>query len=74
MTGGAGQFVVRLGGNAPVRVAAGGGAGEVVVDGQQHLGVSGGSVWTPDGWADAQTRYDVDATAGVSTLTVERTH
>lgn len=74
MSGGAGQFVVRLAGSAPVRVAAGGGAGQVVVDGQQHVGVSGGSVWTPAGWADAPARYDVDATAGVSTLTVERTH
>jgi hypothetical protein len=74
MSGGAGQFVVRLAGTAPVRVAAGGGAGSVVVDGQQHLGVSGGSVWTPAGWDGASARYDVDATAGVSTLTVERTH
>src|SRR4051812_16031924 len=74
MSGGAGQLVVRLGGSAPVRVAANGGAGSVVVDGQQHVGVSGGSVWTPDGWEQAQTRYDVDATAGVSALTVERMH
>jgi hypothetical protein len=72
LSGGAGQFVVRLRGEAPVRVAADGGAGAVVVDGEKHLGVGGGSVWTPDGWESAASRYDVDATAGVSTLTVER--
>jgi hypothetical protein len=72
MSGGAGQFVVRLGGDAPVRVAAGGGAGAVTIDGATHSGVAGGSVWTPDGWGSASSRYDVDATAGVSALTVER--
>jgi len=72
MTGGAGQFLVRLGGNAPVRVAATGGAGSVTVDGTTRTGVPGGSVWTPDNWASTADRYDVDATAGVSSLTIQR--
>jgi hypothetical protein len=72
LSGGAGQFVVRLGGDAPVRVAAGGGAGAVTIDGATHSGVAGGSVWTPDGWGSASSRYDVDAASGVSALTVER--
>lgn len=70
--GGASQFTVRLGGTAPVQVAARGGAGSVTVDGQTHSGVGGGSVWTPSGWAAAADRYDIDATSGVGTLTVER--
>ena len=71
--GGASQLVVRLSGNAPARVAAIGGAGSVTVDGDTHSGVAGGSVWTPSGWSSAADRYDIDATSGVSVLTVERT-
>jgi hypothetical protein len=72
ISGGASQFSVRLVGNAPVRVAAQGGAGSVTVDGETHTGVAGGSVWTPDDWAAATSRYDIDATAGVSTMTIAR--
>jgi hypothetical protein len=72
LSGGAGQFTVRLAGDAPARVAANGGAGTVTVDGGTHSGVAGGSLWTPPGWASANDRYDIDATAGVSTLTVVR--
>jgi hypothetical protein len=72
MSGGASVLTVRLGGSAPVRVAATGGAGSVSVDGEVHTGVSGNSVWTPDGWSAAADRYDVVASAGVSTMVVER--
>jgi hypothetical protein len=72
MSGGASQFVVRLAGNGPVRVAAGSGAGSVTIDGDTRSGVAGGSLWTPAGWESSADRYDVDATAGVSTFTVER--
>lgn len=72
MSGGAGQFSVQLGGSAPARVAAQGGAGSVTVDGTTHSGVAGGSVWTPSGWDSATDRYDIDAAAGVSTMTVAR--
>jgi hypothetical protein len=72
MSGGASQFSVRLAGNAPARVAANGGAGSVTLDGETHTGVAGGSVWTPDNWTTATSRYDIDATAGVSTMTVAR--
>jgi hypothetical protein len=72
MSGGASQFAVRLAGNAPARVAAKGGAGSVTVDGETHTGVAGGSVWTPGDWAVADSRYDIDATAGVATMTVAR--
>jgi hypothetical protein len=66
-----GSDVVRAG-NGLVRVAAGGGAGAVTVDGDKHSGVAGGTRWTPAGWESSVDRYDVDATAGVSAVTVER--
>jgi hypothetical protein len=70
--GGAGSLSVRLGSDAPVRVRAGGGAGSVTIDGQTHSGVSGGSVWAPANWSAVADRYDIDATAGVSTIEVTR--
>ncbi|RIV40589.1 hypothetical protein [Micromonospora radicis] len=73
LSGGASQVVVRLAGDAPVQVRAGGGAGSVTVDGTTHSGVAGGSTFTPPEWTAAPDRYDIDATSGVSTLTVERT-
>ncbi|WP_433531816.1 hypothetical protein ACQPYA_06945 [Micromonospora sp. CA-263727] len=73
LSGGASQVVVRLADDAPVQVRAGGGAGSVTVDGVTHSGVAGGSTFTPPEWTSTTDRYDLDATAGVSTLTVERT-
>ncbi|GHJ48126.1 hypothetical protein Cs7R123_54680 [Catellatospora sp. TT07R-123] len=73
MAGGASDFLVRLPDGVPVRVSAGGGAADVTVDGTRHLGVAGGSVFSPPGWATATDRYVVDAVAGVSSLTVTHT-
>ena len=70
--GGANQVIVRLAGDAPVQVRAGGGAGTVTVDGTTHSGVAGGTTFTPADWASATERYDIDAAAGVASLTVER--
>ncbi|NLU79488.1 hypothetical protein HCA58_14070 [Micromonospora sp. HNM0581] len=70
--GGASQVVVRLAGDAPVQVRAGGGAGSVTVDGTTHSGVAGGTTFTAPGWNSATDRYDIDVTGGVSSFTVER--
>jgi hypothetical protein len=70
--GGASQLLVHLTGAAPVRVATGNGAGDVTVDGQTRSGVSGGSVFVAPGWDTATDRFEVDATSGVSSLTVAR--
>ena len=72
MSGGASQLLVRLTGTAPVRVRAGSGAGTVTVDDVTRSGVAAGSVFTPAGWPAATDRYDIDATAGVSTIVVDR--
>jgi hypothetical protein len=70
--GGASQLTVHLTGSAPVRVTAKDGAGEVSVDGQVHSGVPGGSVYTAPGWDTAADKFDIDATSGVSSMTVAR--
>ncbi|WFE44628.1 hypothetical protein [Verrucosispora sp. WMMD1129] len=71
--GGASQVVVHLAGDAPVQVRAGGGAGSVTVDGTTHSGVAGGTIFTPPEWNSTTDRYDIDATGGVSSVTVDRT-
>jgi subtilase family serine protease len=53
-------------------VIAGGGAGYLTVDGRSLTGVAGGTVLATPGWATARSRFDIDATAGVSRLTVIR--
>jgi hypothetical protein len=70
MAGGASDFQLSLPTGIPARVTAGGGASEVSLEGQQHTGVAGGSVFTTPGWSPGVTGFDIDATAGVSTLTV----
>lgn len=72
LSGGAGQFLVHLTGDAPVQVRVGNGAGTVTVDGETRSGVGGNTVFAPASWASATDRYDVDASAGVSTLLVDR--
>ena len=70
MIGGASDFQLSLPTGVPARVTAGGGASEVSLEGQQHTGVQGGSVFTTAGWAPGMSGFDIDATAGVSQITV----
>jgi hypothetical protein len=70
MVGGASAFQLSLPAGVPARVTAAGGASEVSLEGQQHTGVAGGSVFTTAGWAPGATGFDIDATAGVSQITV----
>lgn len=72
MAGGSSDFVVRAPDGVPVRVTAGGGAANVTVDGARRTGIAGGTVFAPADWDGAADRYDVDAVAGVSSLTVAR--
>jgi hypothetical protein len=72
MTGGAGQLRLHAPAGVPVRVECGSGAGTVTVDATAHPGVAAGSVFEPPNWSAAQNRYDVQAVAGVGTLTVDR--
>jgi hypothetical protein len=70
MVGGASDFQLSLPTGVPARVTAGGGASEVSLEGQEHTGVAGGSVFSTTGWAPGVTGFDIDATAGVSQITV----
>jgi hypothetical protein len=70
--GGASQFRLSLPAGVPARVIAGAGAGYLTVDGQRLTGVAGGTALATPGWATARSRFDIDATAGVSELIVSR--
>ena len=70
LVGGASDFQLSLPAGVPAQVIAGGGASQVSLEGQQHTGVAGGSVFTTAGWTPGAAGFDVDAIAGVSQLTV----
>lgn len=67
---GASRLQLSLPGGVPARVTAAAGAGEVSLDGQDHVGVAAGSVFTTPAWAPGAAGYDVDATAGAARITV----
>jgi hypothetical protein len=70
LAGGSSQFLLSLPGGVPARVTAVGGAGEVALEGQDHVGVAGGSVFTTPGWAPGVPGFDIDATAGAARVAV----
>jgi hypothetical protein len=72
MAGGASEFTVHAPTGVPARVTMGGGGGSATVDGTQHTGIAGGTVFTADDWSAAANRIDVDNTAGVSTFVLDR--
>jgi hypothetical protein len=70
MTGGVSRFDVHSAQQVPVRVRVGSGASRVVLDGLSHDGVAAGALFTPDRWAAAVDRIDLDAVAGMFAMTV----
>jgi hypothetical protein len=72
LAGGAGEFRIHLPEQVPARVRIGGGAGAADIDGEHHTGIAGGTVLTTRGWTGATDRYDIDLTAGVSHLSLDR--
>jgi hypothetical protein len=70
LAGGASQFLLSLPGGVPAQVTAVGGAGEISLEGQDHLGVAGGSVFVTPGWSPDVSGFDIDATAGASLVAV----
>jgi len=69
MAGGATEFTVTVPRGVATAVRIGGGAASTEVDRVRRTGLAAGTVLATTTAAD---RYDVDATAGVSTLTLER--
>ncbi|HEX3514636.1 MAG TPA: hypothetical protein VHT26_11615, partial [Trebonia sp.] len=70
LAAGTSQFLLSLPGGVPARVTAAAGAGEVSLEGQDHAGVAGGSVFTTPGWEPGAPGFDIDATAGAARVTV----
>lgn len=70
LAAGASRLQLSLPRGVPARVGAVAGAGEVSLDGRDHVGVVAGSVFTTSGWLPGVAGYDVDATAGASRITV----
>ena len=69
MAGGATEFTLHVPTGVATGVRVGGGAASADVDGVRRTGLAGGTVLST---ATATDRYDVDATAGVSTLVLDR--
>ena len=69
MAGGATDFTLHVPRGVATAVRVGGGAASADVDGVHRIGLPAGTVLST---ATDPDRYDVDATAGVSTLTLER--
>jgi hypothetical protein len=72
MSGGASSFQLHLPNGVPAQVRFAGGAGSAVVDGTTRSGIAGGTVLSALDWQGSANRYDIDNTAGVSTLTLDR--
>jgi hypothetical protein len=72
MSGGASEFAVHAPQNLPARVTMGGGGGSATIDGTDHSGIAGGTVFAPSPWPTTGPRLDIDNTAGVSSFTLDR--
>lgn len=70
LAGGASQVSVTLPGGVLARLRLDGGASTATLAGVTHTGIAGGTVFTAPGWARAVNRYDVNAPAGVSDISV----
>lgn len=72
VAGGASDVAIHLPSGPPAKVLIGGGAATVTVDGAAHSGIAAGTTFTPPTWEKATDRYDIAATSGISTLTIDR--
>jgi hypothetical protein len=70
LAGGASELSIDVPAAVPARLQLFGGAAQAVLAGRVHTGIAGGTVLTAPGWAGARDRYDLDATAGVSSVSV----
>lgn len=70
LAGGARQVSLTVPQGVPARLRLYGGASAATLGGQTHAGVQRGTVLSSPGWAQAANRYDIDAPAGVSDISV----
>jgi hypothetical protein len=72
LAGGATQLLVVAPSGEPAQVKAVGGASQISLDGIDHTGVAGGSIFADPGWASSYNRYAIDLLAGVSEFQMTR--
>jgi hypothetical protein len=70
LAGGASQLNITVPADVPAQLQLYGGASQAVLAGRVYSGIGGGTILTSPGWVSAQDRYDLDATSGVSQVTV----
>jgi hypothetical protein len=70
LEGGASQLAVSVPAGVPARVTAADGAARVALGASAWSGIAAGTVLAQPGWAAAAGRLDIDATSGVSQVTV----
>ena len=70
LAGGESQALLSLPAGVPARLRLDGGAASATLAGQTYTGVAGGTVLAAEGWAGAPSRYDIEAPAGVSAISV----
>jgi hypothetical protein len=70
LAGGASQVSLATPAGVPARLRLDGGASTATLGGRNYTGIAGGTVLTGPGWTSAVDRYDIDAPAGVSTISV----
>ena len=70
LAGGAGQVSLTVPRGVPTRLRLYGGASAATLGGVTHAGVGRGTVLSSPGWAQAANRYDINAPAGISDISV----
>ncbi len=70
LAGGASQVTVTAPRGVAARLRLDGGAGSALLGGHAYTGIAGGTLLTPPGWTAAVSRYDIEAPAGISAITV----
>jgi hypothetical protein len=70
LAGGASQVSLSIPAGVAARLRLDGGASSATIGNLTYTGVAGGTMLTMPGWASALSRYDIDAPAGVSAISV----
>jgi hypothetical protein len=70
LAGGASQVIVTVPAGVAARLRLDGGASSVTLGPRSFTGIAGGTVLATPGWATAAARYDIDAPAGISSISV----
>jgi hypothetical protein len=71
LAGGASQVNLTTPPGVPARLRLSAGASAATLAGQSYNGVARGTVLSSPGWAQAASRYDIDAPAGINDITVD---